>query len=561
METDTRKQSELWHRRVILHLQDPDRTFMDQILGEEDIKYLSLLPEASNIYRFNLYDADGRIIWSTRPEDIGAAAPAHYPAEELAKGQVSYNREQKPASDIDGLALHALRQDVSTHEVANVFEPIISNGQVIGAIEFFTDITDLRDSFLKRVRVLLSALTAIALITVGVISTILYRTNRSRYLALMQQSDTEKTLLSEQLRLARDVKLLGELNEWLQSSRSLEELFDMVGRFLTHILPKAEGSVYVYSNSRDVLDGWASWNGGTHKEHIHPDECWGLRRGRTYEYGANEINFKCGHVDPKNDNPYFCFPLLAHGETVGLLHLHSKTDCAETFFADRGLAQMCAEQISMAIANVRMRDELHDQSVRDPLTGLFNRRHMTDSLRKLINDSERSGAAFTVVAIDVDHFKKFNDTHGHDAGDMVLRAVGSTMEQDCDGDEVACRPGGEEFTVILPDCDVQNGMARAETLRRKVENIKVRYGEKTLPRITISIGVASYPANGTLPQFLLRAADEALYQAKALGRNRVVLADDVQNAHSEPQMDDIQNTQNDWALPSPSDTEPQKQTG
>ncbi len=559
METDTRKQSELWHRRVMLHLHDPDSTFLDQSLNEEDIKYLSLLPEASNIYRFNLYDADGTIIWSTRPEEIGDPAPSHYPAEEIAAGEVAYNREQKPASEIDGLALHALRQDVSTHEIAEVFEPVISDGRVIGAIEFYTDITDLRTSFLMRVRVLLAALTAIALLTVGVVATILYRTNRHQYLAMMQKADTEKTLLSEQLRLARDVKLLGELNEWLQSSRSLEELFDMVGRFLTHILPRAEGSVYVYSNSRDVLDGWASWNGGTHKDHIHPEECWGLRRGRTYEYGANEINFKCGHVDPDNNNPYFCFPLLAHGETVGLLHLHSKTTCAETFFADRGLAQMCAEQISMAIANVRMRDELHDQSVRDPLTGLFNRRHMTESLRKLINDSERSGASFAVVAIDVDHFKKFNDTHGHDAGDMVLRAVGSAMEQDCDGDDVACRPGGEEFTVILPDCDVQTGMDRAEALRRKVENIKVRYGEKTLPKITISIGVATYPSNGTLPQFLLRAADEALYQAKSLGRNRVVLADNLQD--TDPMLDGMKDAPNDWALPAPNEAETKKKTG
>lgn len=536
MEADLRKQSELWHRRVVLHLEDPDRAFIAGGLTSDDIKYLQLLPEASDIYRFKLYNPSGTVIWSTRPEDIGLLAQGHFPEETLQNGITSYHREQMPASEIDGLALHALSEGVSTHEVAEIFEPVISGGKVIGAMEFYTDITDVRKSFLFRVRVLLSALTTLAIATVSIVAMLLFRANRRQYTALTNRSTKEKEMMNQQLKLARNVKLLGELNEWLQSSRSLDELFDMVKKFMTHVLPDSEGSIYVYSNSRDVLDGWASWNGGTHKDHIHPDECWGLRRGRTYEFGDSEINFTCSHAEPHNDHPYFCFPILAHGETVGLLHLRAKTLDAEVFHANRDLAQMCSEQISMAIANVRMRDELHDQSVRDPLTGLFNRRHMNETLRKTISDSQRSTDPFSVVAIDVDHFKKFNDTHGHDAGDMVLRAVGSVLQQDCDRDDVACRPGGEEFTVILPNCDLETAGERAETLRRAVENIKVRYGEKTLPRITISVGIATYPAHGTLPQMLLRSADDALYQAKAQGRNRVVVADGLETGEAEGEL-------------------------
>jgi diguanylate cyclase (GGDEF)-like protein len=330
--------------------------------------------------------------------------------------------------------------------------------------------------------------------------------------------------MDEQLRLAREVKLLGELNEWLQSSRSLDELFDMVSKFMTHILPNAEGSVYVYSNSRDVLDGWASWNGGDHKDHIHPDSCWGLRRGRVYEYGSGEVTFVCEHAEPHDGRPYFCFPILAHGETVGLMHLRAHSADCENFAANKKLARMCAEQISMAISNVQMRDQLHDQSVRDPLTGLFNRRHMTDSLRKGISRCQSQGSRLSLIAIDVDHFKKFNDNHGHDAGDMVLRAVGSVLEQACDGDEVACRPGGEEFTLILPDTTPEDALTRAELVRQAVEEVTVRYGEKALPRVTISIGVSHYPSHGTMPQDLMRAADEALYEAKARGRNQVYVA-------------------------------------
>ena len=144
--------------------------------------------------------------------------------------------------------------------------------------------------------------------------------------------------------------------------------------------------------------------------------------------------------------------------------------------------------------------------------------------------SQNTGAELSLIAIDVDHFKKFNDTHGHDAGDMVLRAVGSVLEQACDGEEVACRMGGEEFMIILPETTQDNVMTRAEHVRQAVEAISVRYGEKTLPRITISAGVSFFPTHGTMPQDLMRSADDALYDAKAKGRNQIQVA---QNAPSQ----------------------------
>ena len=185
---------------------------------------------------------------------------------------------------------------------------------------------------------------------------------------------------------------------------------------------------------------------------------------------------------------------------------------------------MSAEQISMAIANVRMRDQLQDQSIRDPLTGLYNRRHLTESLRRFMQKSQKSATPVSVVSIDVDHFKKFNDNHGHDAGDMVLRAVGEVLHQQCDGDEVACRIGDEEFMLLLPGCSAADAVQHGEAVRLAVENVTVRYGDKTLPRVTISVGVAACPDHGTMPQDVMRVADDALYDAKALGRNQVVLA-------------------------------------
>ncbi|MCG7519204.1 diguanylate cyclase [Ruegeria sp. Ofav3-42] len=525
LKIDILKQAELWKRRVVLHLDDPETALESGIIDAHDAEFLASMPEASDVYRFKLFDTNGRVSWSTRPDEVGNVENRDFFRSDVARGMIHYIQEAVPLSEIDGLDLHTDNiLNATQHQVAEVFMPVTKNGRFIGAIEFFTDISDLRTTFISRLRISLTVLSGIALLALAAVSFASYRTNRFQVRALHKQSAKERDLMDEQLRLAREVRLLGELNEWLQSSRSLDELFDMVSRFMTHILPEAEGSVYVYSNSRDVLDGCASWNGGSHKAHIHPEGCWGLRRGRTYEFGASEIDFVCEHAEPHDGRPYFCFPILAHGETVGLLHLRALEGTDEAFHASKKLAQLCAEQISMAIANVRMRDQLHDQSVRDPLTGLFNRRHMIETLRKSISRSQQTGAPLSLIAVDVDHFKKFNDTHGHDAGDMVLRAVGAALEQGCDRDEVACRIGGEEFMLILPDNTSEDAITRAERLRQAVEAVSVRYGEKSLPRITISVGVSHYPAHGTMPQDLMRAADDALYAAKDKGRNQVRVA-------------------------------------
>lgn len=534
LESDLRHRALQLTRQVEGHLYDLDATFLTGSLAPHDQEFLELLPATSDIYRFKLFDADGRVFWSTRADDVGSVTSKPYFTSVVAMGNIFYKHEEKPIAEVD--SFDADRQDnagSSTRHVAEIYTPIIKDGQFLGAIEFYTDITQVRNLFINRVRLSLFALSSVALLALSAVILVIHRANRRQLSLLRGRAAKERDLMDDQLRLAREVRLLGELNEWLQSSRSLDELFDMVSRFMTHILPGAEGSVYVYSNSRDVLDGCASWNGGTHKSHIHPEGCWGLRRGRTYEFGASEIDFVCEHAEPHDGRPYYCFPILAHGETVGLLHLRAHEGSGQEFHASKKLAQLCAEQISMAIANVRMRDQLHDQSVRDPLTGLFNRRHMTDSLRKGISRSQQTGAPLSLIAVDVDHFKKFNDTHGHDAGDMVLRAVGAALEQDCDRDEVACRIGGEEFMLILPDNRPEDAMTRAEQVRQAVEAVSVRYGEKSLPRITISVGVAHYPMHGVMPQDLMRAADDALYAAKDKGRNQVQVARHAASDHVE----------------------------
>ncbi len=353
-----------------------------------------------------------------------------------------------------------------------------------------------------------------------------------------QKAEKAEAAASESLDHERarkhEARMLSELGEWLQSCKSLEELFDVISRFMQKLFAGSSGELYIYSNSRDVLDGSCSWSSPGIKAHIQPDDCWALRRGRMYKFGAGAVNFACNHVSdlPGDDTKtrYICVPIIAHGDTVGLLHIRfdrddeAKQHQLATFDESvHRFAIQCSEQISLAIANVKLRDELRDQSTKDPLTGLYNRRFFLESCRTEISRAERYNHTIGLISIDADNFKMFNDNHGHDAGDIVLRTIAERMEALFNDGEVVSRFGGEEFSILLPDATCEQTMQKAELLRSEIEQQVIRYGEKALPNITISVGVAMYPVCGITPLGLLKVADEALYEAKDNGKNRVVL--------------------------------------
>ncbi|RYG93194.1 diguanylate cyclase [Loktanella sp. IMCC34160] len=335
-----------------------------------------------------------------------------------------------------------------------------------------------------------------------------------------------EVLASERAR-QNEARMLGQLDEWLQSCKSLNELYMIVSRFMERLLPGSKGELYIYSNSRDALDGVCNWNTIDLHQSIAADSCWALRRGRAYEYESDGLCFVCDHVEAHNHgvdtNEYICVPIVAHGDTVGLMHMRfdHASDGAAHVRDSAQFAVRCGEHISMAIANVKLRDELHDQSIRDPLTGLYNRRYFMDAIRREISMSDRRGRTFGLISFDADKFKNFNDNHGHDAGDMVLRAIGTRLQEVMNNGETACRFGGEEFAVLVPEASLEKTVDLAETLRDAIAATQVRYLDGPLPRVTISAGVSSYPNCGNTPQALLKRADEALYRAKEDGRNCV----------------------------------------
>jgi diguanylate cyclase (GGDEF)-like protein len=222
--------------------------------------------------------------------------------------------------------------------------------------------------------------------------------------------------------------------------------------------------------------------------------------------------------------------MMAQGQALGMLHLAAGRNVetadggSEGTEATQKLAIAVAEQVALAVANMRLRETLRYQAIRDPLTSLFNRRYMEESLEREIHRAARRQASVGVVMLDLDRFKSFNDAFGHAAGDTLLRELGAFIRAHLRGEDIACRYGGEEFTLILPDANLEQTRERAEQLRQGARHLTVLHHGQTLAAITLSLGVAAFPDNGLSVEEILSATDAALYDAKEAGRNRVVVA-------------------------------------
>jgi diguanylate cyclase (GGDEF)-like protein len=211
--------------------------------------------------------------------------------------------------------------------------------------------------------------------------------------------------------------------------------------------------------------------------------------------------------------------MMAHGEALGVLHVMVGQHEAGQLSAKQQLALSVGEHLALALATLKLQETLRHMSFRDALTDLYNRRYMQENLEREMRRAERQGSSIGVILIDIDHFKRFNDVFGHDAGDAVLQELGRFMRKHVRGSDIACRYGGEEFVLILPGISQETAQGRAEQLRAGVKRLQLHHGAQSLDRITLSLGVALYPEHGASADEVLRAADKALYQAKQGGRD------------------------------------------
>ena len=250
-------------------------------------------------------------------------------------------------------------------------------------------------------------------------------------------------------------------------------------------------------------------------------DCQALRRGEVLEVRVQTAG--CRHLTAAPPPSYLCIPWTVRGETLGLLHVSAREALTAAAFGDlRNLAVAVSESVKLTLSNIRLQETLREQVIRDPLTGLFNRRYLDEALPRELHRCRRRGEPLAVAMLDLDHFKHFNDTYGHDAGDAVLRAVGALLNETLRRGDIACRYGGEELTLILPGANLDTARARLEILRKAIMQKRARYQAGELPPITTSIGVTVVGAQETDSVALLARADAALYQAKKAGRNRVI---------------------------------------
>jgi len=318
--------------------------------------------------------------------------------------------------------------------------------------------------------------------------------------------------------------MLAKMGELLQSCATLEEVFAAALGFAPRIFPAARGAMALLNASRNLTEVIGSWaDCRLPAMEFEPTECWALRTGHPHLVSACDSTAPCAHAAGVK-HMYLCIPILAQGETLGILHLQATDDAPQLNATEISFKTTFAAQVGLSIANIRLREALRTQSVRDALTGLYNRRYLEETLERELRRAARAGHSLGILMIDLDHFKKFNDAYGHDAGDMVLRETGVSLTKGIRAEDFVCRFGGEEFVVVLPTADPETSRARAEKLRLKMRELTIMYQGKSLGMVTISVGVAAFPEHGRSPKELMAAADAALYQAKRGGRDRVVVA-------------------------------------
>jgi diguanylate cyclase (GGDEF)-like protein/PAS domain S-box-containing protein len=319
--------------------------------------------------------------------------------------------------------------------------------------------------------------------------------------------------------------LLAKMGGLLQSCISKDEVFAAALGFAPKIFPSRRGAVALLNAGRNLAEVAGSWNDCRLPVTVfEPNQCWALRTGHPHLVVAGDPTARCPHAD-RVEHSYLCIPILAQGEALGILHFQATEEAPTLGDSELSFKTTFAAQVGLSVANIRLREALRSQSIKDPLTGLYNRRYLTEMLERETRRAIRAEQSLGVLMLDLDHFKKFNDTYGHDAGDAILRETASFLSKSIRAEDIVCRFGGEEFVVILPTADINAAHARAERIRSKVHELTVLHHGQSLGMITISIGVAALPLHGTTPKELLAAADAALYRAKREGRDRAVRAD------------------------------------
>jgi diguanylate cyclase (GGDEF)-like protein len=346
----------------------------------------------------------------------------------------------------------------------------------------------------------------------------------------LANSKAEIEKLSEEREvMARELSQLGRYGNLLHGCTDLAEILQVSQQLLAQLLPGSAGTIYPLIDGEGLAEATHLWgiHVGNTKMQAHHRDCWALQRKRVHLSHSDAPGSACAHIELPDGLDILssaCIPLTAQGESLGWLYLSTS---GHGSFPKLSVAIAAAEQLALALANLKLRQHLRDLSVRDPLTGLFNRRYLTESLGRELGRCKRRKLPLSVMLLDLDHFKIFNDTLGHQAGDALLMAFARMLQTSVRNEDIACRLGGEEFILIMPEMDEEVAIRRANELLEATRKLEVMYEGNMLPQITTSIGIAVFPDQSTEADQLIGASDAALYQAKRTGRDKYAIAENL----------------------------------
>lgn len=372
----------------------------------------------------------------------------------------------------------------------------------------------------SKLRLLILLGGALALAMLASMLLVVHRETRRRESVETALRDSVKHLE----RVNQELGWLEELASVVQACHNPEELARASEQLMKKIFAGPGGSLLLAAEgSRRLEPALRFGPAPLISRAMDADECWGLRKGQAHSSDA-EQGTRCSHFVGGEPGASLCLPLLGHGGIYGLFTLAAPP--GQHLDERRAkLAELASEQLSLALANLRLREFFRQQSRRDPLTGLFNRRAMEERFERDDALCRQGGHPFSLAMVDVDYFKKFNDRFGHDAGDEVLKSIAASLQASVRPSDAVCRFGGEELVLLLPETDADSALGCAEHCRRSIEALRLSHHGQDLGPLTVSIGVATQGEKLQSLEALIKAADEALYRAKQEGRNRVRAAE------------------------------------
>ncbi len=341
--------------------------------------------------------------------------------------------------------------------------------------------------------------------------------------ALRQSNEKLSASLATLQIHTRDLTLINEMNELIQTCFREDEVYRVFAHMAQSLGLGDNGMLAMTRPPGRGLKSVATWGDS---EGILPlfsqDDCWGIRRGQPYESTHASPGLHCTHFHHDPDRLSLCHPLVMQGETLGLITLRAHADIdPDAWQRIRRLGVTLGEALKLALSNIRLREALREQATRDPLTGLFNRRYLDETLPRELHATLRDNQPLALAILDIDHFKRYNDTWGHEAGDQVLIAVSRILREHLRASDIACRYGGEELVAVMPGAELDEARERLSRIAHLVRDADVHFHDRPLPAVTFSAGIALAPQHGETAEDLIHAADQALYAAKQAGRDRL----------------------------------------